>query len=75
VLVGKIADTTSPVKFTYTVARQNLFGSLQGFGFTNATVENQEVSMPVLITLGGNEYAANALLIYAAKQGKTGAAK
>jgi hypothetical protein len=67
--------TTSPVKFKYTVARQNLFSSLQTLGFANATVKAQTINVPISMTIGGNKYAANASLTYAAKQDQEGLAK
>jgi PKD repeat protein len=78
-LSGKLSKTggysASPVKFTYSVKKQNLFDDLQEFGFSNATVTGQSITVPVLMDLAGDGYLADVTLTYTAKKGKTGSAK
>jgi PKD repeat protein len=65
----------SSVKFIYTVKKQNLFASLQAYGFSNANVANQTISMPILMDLDLQGYQATVNMTYQAKKDKSGLAK
>jgi hypothetical protein len=64
-----------PVKFAYTVKKQNLFSYLQACGFSNAKVSGVNITLPVLIDLDGAGYLATPKLKYSATAGKSGTAK
>ena len=78
-LSGKLSKSsgysTSPVKFTYSVKKQNLFAALQALGFSNETVKGRSITVPVLMVLDGACYLANYTAAYTAKENKTGSAK
>lgn len=74
-LSKKDAYSASSVKFQYTVKDGNLFSSLFSWGFSNATVKNQAITVPVEIDLNNECYQASAILTYTATNGKTGSAK
>ena len=75
-LTGKLskagAYTSTSVKYTYAVKNASLFANLQSFGFTNATVKKQSVSMTIIMDLAGNGYIAPVTMTYSATKGKTG---
>ena len=78
-LSGKLSQAggyaASSVKFTYTVKKQSLFASLGELGFSNATVVNQPITLPLLMVLDGNGYLANVAMTYTAKKSQEGTAK
>ena len=72
----KVAPGTylvSPVRFSYYASKENLLVVLQALGFSNNTVKNQIISVPIVILDGdGISYSASVTAKYTAKQGKTG---
>ena len=66
-----------PAKYTFSLKKQSLFASLQGLGFTNATVARpgKALSFPVAVSIDGVSNAATLKVTYTATQGKSGSAK
>ncbi|MFH0939495.1 MAG: hypothetical protein V1899_09480 [Planctomycetota bacterium] len=68
---------SSPLKFIYTVKKQNLFDKLDDYGFVNADVAKpgDQIDLPVLITVDGDSYLNTLIVTYTAKKDKNGVAK
>jgi hypothetical protein len=68
--------TASPVKFSFTVKKRDLFANLSSFGFTNADVgkPGAQVQLKLLMGLDGTFLLGQPMLGYTAKKDKAGLA-
>ncbi|MFH0939082.1 MAG: hypothetical protein V1899_07360, partial [Planctomycetota bacterium] len=68
---------SSPLKFIYTVKKQNLFVKLEDYGFVNADVvkPGDSIDLPVIITVDGDSYLNTLTVTYTAKKDKNGVGK
>ncbi|MFH0938004.1 MAG: M6 family metalloprotease domain-containing protein [Planctomycetota bacterium] len=79
-LTGKLKENvyiSSPLKFIYTVKKQNLFDKLENYGFVNDDIvkPGNSIDLPVIITVDGDSYFDTLTVIYTAKKNKNGSAK
>ncbi|MFH0939789.1 MAG: C25 family cysteine peptidase [Planctomycetota bacterium] len=79
-LAGKLRRgvyISGPMKFIYTVKKQNLFDKLKNYGFVNDDVvrPGNSIDLPVRITVDGDSYLNTLTVTYTAKKDKNGSAR